>query len=84
MIAGQAGLVGHIEIGDKVVIGAQAGVSKSFEQEGMVIRGAPAQPIREQMKQEAMIRKLGEMMDRIKQLEAEVVRLKNKETGSSD
>lgn len=83
MIAGQAGLVGHIEIGDKVVIGAQAGVSKSFEQEGLIIRGAPAQPIREQMKQEALSRKLGEMMDRIKQLESELSKMKSKETSTN-
>lgn len=83
MIAGQAGLVGHIEIGDKVVIGAQAGVSKSFEQEGLIIRGAPAQPIREQMKQEALSRKLGEMMDRIKQLEAELSKMKSNEASTN-
>ncbi|NTW49042.1 MAG: UDP-3-O-(3-hydroxymyristoyl)glucosamine N-acyltransferase [Chlorobiales bacterium] len=77
IIAGQAGLVGHIEIADKMIIGAQAGVSKSFEQEGLVIRGSPALPIREQMKQEAMMRNLGEMMQRIKQLESELAALKN-------
>ncbi len=72
MVGGQAGFVGHIEMADKMVIGAQAGITKSFNQEGLVIRGAPAQPIRDQMKQEVMLRKLGDMMERIKQLELQL------------
>lgn len=75
MVGGQAGFVGHIDIANKMIVGAQAGISKSFNKEGLIIRGAPAQPIREQMKQEAMLRKLGEMMARITELEAQVQKL---------
>jgi len=77
MIAGQVGFVGHIEIADSVSVGAKAGVSKSFLEKGQTIRGAPAQAIREQLKQEAMLRKLPEMMQRIQSLEAELNALKS-------
>ncbi|ACF14734.1 UDP-3-O-(3-hydroxymyristoyl) glucosamine N-acyltransferase [Chloroherpeton thalassium ATCC 35110] len=77
MVAGQVGFVGHIEIADGVNVGAKAGVSKSFLEKGQTIRGAPAQAIREQMKQEALLRKLPEMMQRIQALEAELKALKS-------
>ncbi len=58
MIGGQVGIVGHIELPDEVKIGAQSGVSKSYKQKGIVLRGSPAQPLKEQLKVEAILRKL--------------------------
>ncbi|MFN3345699.1 MAG: UDP-3-O-(3-hydroxymyristoyl)glucosamine N-acyltransferase, partial [Chloroherpetonaceae bacterium] len=78
MIAGQAGFVGHIEIGSKVTIGAQAGVTKSFLKEGEFVRGTPARPLREQLRQEAYQAKLKDLFEQVKQLEKALNDLKQK------
>jgi UDP-3-O-[3-hydroxymyristoyl] glucosamine N-acyltransferase len=70
MIGGQAGFAGHLELGDRTHVAAQAGISKSFLQPGQSIRGYPAQPMREQLRQEALIRGIGTMKQRIDALEA--------------
>lgn len=72
MIGGQAGLAGHLELADRTHVAAQAGISKSFLQQGVALRGYPAQPMREQLKQEALVRSLGSMKARLDTLEAEV------------
>ncbi len=69
MIAGQVGFVGHIEIGNKITIGAQSGVAKSFLKEGEFLRGTPARPLREQLRQEAYQAKLKDLHEQVKQLE---------------
>lgn len=72
MIGGQAGLAGHLELADRTHVAAQAGISKSFLQQGVALRGYPAQPMREQLKQEALVRSLGSMKARLDTLEVEV------------
>lgn len=69
MIAGQVGFVGHIELGNKITVGAQSGVAKSFLKEGEFIRGYPARPLREQLRQEAYQAKLKDLFEQVKQLE---------------
>lgn len=90
MIAGQVGIVGHIELADRTVVGAQSGVSKSHTQVGETLRGSPAQSIKAQLKQEALMRRLEDsarrleevsrqseqMLKRIAQLETEIAALK--------
>ncbi|MBC8043303.1 MAG: UDP-3-O-(3-hydroxymyristoyl)glucosamine N-acyltransferase [Rhizobacter sp.] len=80
MIGGQAGLVGHLTIADRVVIGAQSGVSRSIMAAGEIVRGWPAQPIKTQLRQEAIVRRLetdlAAMMNRIKALESELAQMK--------
>lgn len=78
MIGGQVGFVGHISLADKTQIGGQSGVSKSVEVEGVALRGAPAQPIREQLKTEALIRRLGSLFDQVKDLEKKIAILESK------
>jgi UDP-3-O-[3-hydroxymyristoyl] glucosamine N-acyltransferase len=68
MMGGQVGLAGHLDIGDGMIIGAQAGVAKSFDIKGM-ISGYPARPQREELHKEAMIDKLSELFNRLKELE---------------
>lgn len=77
MIGGQAGFAGHLELADRIHVAAQAGVSKSFLQPGIALRGYPAQPMRDQLKHEAMLRSLGAMKEKLDHLEAEVKKLKN-------
>jgi len=76
MIGGQAGFAGHLELADRIQVAAQAGISKSFLQPGIALRGYPAQPMRDQLKHEAMLRNLGAMREKLNQLEIEMKELK--------
>lgn len=78
LIGGQAGFVGHIEIGDGITIGAQSGVTKSYFKKGEFIRGYPARPLREQLRQEAYQAKLGELFEQVRRMEKELSELKNR------
>ena len=57
VIAGQAGVAGHLRIGRKARVGAQAGVTKDIEAGADVI-GSPAEPAREFFRVLATLRKL--------------------------
>ncbi|MEI6757129.1 MAG: UDP-3-O-(3-hydroxymyristoyl)glucosamine N-acyltransferase [Chlorobium sp.] len=76
MIGGQAGFAGHLELADRINVAAQAGISKSFLQSGISLRGYPAQPMRDQLKHEAMLRNLGAMKEKLDRLESELKKLK--------
>ncbi|MDZ7268818.1 MAG: UDP-3-O-(3-hydroxymyristoyl)glucosamine N-acyltransferase [candidate division KSB1 bacterium] len=67
-IAGQVGFVGHIEIGDRTTFGAQAGVTKSIPP-GMVVSGYPARDHAQARREEAAIRRLPELLKRVRTLE---------------
>jgi UDP-3-O-[3-hydroxymyristoyl] glucosamine N-acyltransferase len=75
IIAGQAGLVGHIEIGDRVTVGAQAGVSKDLAGEGKMFRGSPAREIHEELRLEAAMRQLPELIKTVRRQEARIAEL---------
>lgn len=79
MIGGQVGIVGHIDIGDQVSIGAQAGVAKSLSGPGKVFRGAPAQELREELRMEASVRQLPDLIARVRELEARLNALSTSE-----
>ncbi|MEE9442089.1 MAG: UDP-3-O-(3-hydroxymyristoyl)glucosamine N-acyltransferase [candidate division Zixibacteria bacterium] len=70
ILAGQVGVVGHIEIGDGAIVGAQSGVSKSLEG-GKMYFGYPAKPIMETKRIEASLRKLPDLIRRVRKLEEE-------------
>ena len=74
-MAGQAGVVGHIAIGDNATIGAKAGVINNVEAEATVL-GQPAVPINEAKRQYAVIQRLPEMRQRLRDLENEIRELK--------
>jgi len=67
-IAGQVGFVGHIEIGDNSSFGAQSGISKSVPA-GQIYFGTPAQEIMQAKREEASIRRLPELLKRVRALE---------------
>lgn len=75
MIGGQTGMVGHIRIADRTQVGAKSGLSKHITTPGGAFRGAPAHPLREQLKMEAALRHLPELLNRVNTLEAELARL---------
>jgi UDP-3-O-[3-hydroxymyristoyl] glucosamine N-acyltransferase len=57
MVAGQAGFAGHLRIGRRARIGAQAGVISDVP-EGADVVGSPAQPAREFFRHIAVLRRL--------------------------
>ena len=79
-LGGQAGLVGHINIGDGASVGAQAGVIGDVSP-GVTVSGYPARPHGDAMRIEASIRRLPELVRKIRALEASAAkRQKGKET----
>ena len=74
-LAGQAGIVGHIEIGDQAIVAAKAGVSKDVPAKAVVF-GYPAEPLDEAKQSIAYIRRLPKLVERVKKLEAELAELK--------
>ena len=74
MIGGQAGIVGHIQLGDGAKVNAQSGVSKSLEP-GKVVTGSPAYDYTASLRSQAVTRRLPELEKRVKELEALVKQL---------
>ena len=84
ILAGQVGVVGHIEIGDNVQVGAQSGVGQSLPAD-QAFSGSPVMPHREWLRAVNIFQKLPEMKKtliriekRLKELE-EALSLKEKE-----
>lgn len=74
VMAGQVGIRDHVHIGDRTVLGAMAGVMGDVPDDSRWV-GIPATPVREQMVRFAMLAKLPEMRQQLKQLLATVERL---------
>ena len=68
VLAGQAGLAGHLKIGDGVQIGAQSGVMQDVGA-GEKVLGAPAQDPRDFMRQIAAMRRLPDLLKKVAALE---------------
>jgi UDP-3-O-[3-hydroxymyristoyl] glucosamine N-acyltransferase len=64
----------HVHIGNKAVLGAKAGVSKNVS-DGERMIGIPATPEREQKIRQALISKLPEMRQQIKDMAKTIERL---------
>lgn len=79
VLAGQVGLVGHLEIGDEVVILARGATGKSIYKKG-VYGGAPAIPVHDWHKHQVHLKKLSDYVDRIKDLEEKVNSLEKDKT----
>jgi UDP-3-O-[3-hydroxymyristoyl] glucosamine N-acyltransferase len=75
---GQAGLVGHITVGDRATIAAQAGVAGDVEAGGRVA-GSPATPDVQWARNSAVFNRLTEMRRELRELRAQVARLKGGE-----
>jgi UDP-3-O-[3-hydroxymyristoyl] glucosamine N-acyltransferase len=69
VLAGKVGLSGHIEIGDRVQIGAMSGLAKNVPSDTIMF-GAPAQPIREDKENYALLKNIRKLYNRVKALEA--------------
>ena len=75
-MAGQAGITGHIEIGDRAIIAAQAGVTKSIPS-GVKVSGYPAKSHLEAMRVNACLQRLPQTYEKIKELENKIIQLQN-------
>ena len=68
-VAGQVGIAGHVIIGSKAVLTARTGVTASIPGDA-VYAGKPALPMRDEMKLQALVRRLPKLIERVKSLEA--------------
>ncbi len=78
MIGGQVGIVGHNTIADGVMIGAQSGIAKSIKKEGAIVLGSPAYDADDYKKSYMGFRRLPMILDRLRVLEEELKKLKEK------
>ncbi len=69
--AAQVGIAGHLEIGDKAVLAARTGVTGDLEG-GQTYLGHPAQPMKQELKNVAHLRRLPKLIDEIKELKRKV------------
>ena len=75
---GQVGTVGHINIGANSVYAARSGIIGDMP-EGVFCAGFPVQPHTEWLRVQAAIRRLPEMVKKIKSLEKELADLRGKD-----
>jgi UDP-3-O-[3-hydroxymyristoyl] glucosamine N-acyltransferase len=76
-IAGQVGTVGHIKIADRTTIGAQSGIHKGITESGKTWFGYPARELHEQLRIEAAIRQLPELLRTIRELQKRIGELED-------
>ena len=77
MIGGQAGLTDHVEVGDHVMVAARSGVNRSLEP-NQIVAGAPVMPHETFLRSQAVIPRLPELRQRVRELEKRVAVLESK------
>ncbi len=70
-MGGQSGVIGHLSIGNDVSIATRGGVTQDIP-DGMMVSGFPARAHRNELKIEAIIKKLPELYNTVKMLEKQV------------
>lgn len=78
-IAAQAGVAGHIKIHDRAILAAQSAALKDLK-EGMVFKGSPARPMREEQKKLAHMSRLPKIVQELKDLCQRVDKLESDES----
>lgn len=68
VIAAQAGVAGHIHIGDQAMLAGRCGATVNL-QGGLKYADHPAQPMMDYQRQKAAMRKLPDLLKRVKKLE---------------
>jgi UDP-3-O-[3-hydroxymyristoyl] glucosamine N-acyltransferase len=77
ILAGQVGTAGHLSIGDSTILTAQSGVPSDVPARAMY-SGYPAVDNRQWLKMMAALHRLPDLQKRVRELEAEVDRLKRR------
>jgi UDP-3-O-[3-hydroxymyristoyl] glucosamine N-acyltransferase len=75
--AGQSGTIGHIKITDNCVFAARAGVTNNIT-ESKMYSGFPCRPHKEWLKGEASLRKVTDLVKKVKELEKAMAKLTTK------
>jgi len=70
-LAGKVGVNGHIEIGDAAIVSAMAGVTKSVPPK-TILAGLPARPLREFKQNNALLRNIHKLYERVRVLEEQL------------
>ena len=73
-MAGQVGVRDHVHIGERAVLCSKAGISNHVD-DGAVMLGQPATPLRRQKLQMAAIAKLPELRRQVRELQRELQQL---------
>ena len=68
VLAAQAGIAGHVKVGDHAMLAGRSGVASNLEG-GKKYGGIPAQPLLTNQRQQAAVRKLPELLKRVRALE---------------
>ncbi len=76
LIGGQAGIGGHLSLGDGVKVAGKAGVTKSLPP-GACVAGFPARSKTQELKWQATLRRVPELIEVIKQLQERISRLES-------
>jgi len=77
ILAGQVGTAGHLSVGDGAVITAQSGIPNDVPPRSMY-SGYPAVENRQWLKAMAALNHLPELQKRVRELEAEIEKLKSR------
>jgi len=77
VVGGQAGLSDHIEVGDRVMIAARSGVNRSLTG-NQIVSGAPAMPHEVSIKAQAVVPRLPELRQQVRDLERRVRELESR------
>ena len=75
LLAGQVGVAGHLKMGDNAIATAQSGIPNDVEA-NQVVSGYPAIPNKQWLKCSAVYNRLPDLQKTVRELEAEVTRLK--------
>lgn len=70
-IAGQTGIAGHIKIGDNIIFGSRSGVSGNVKS-NQILSGYPLVEHKEDLKIKISMKKLPELLKRVKELENKI------------
>jgi len=77
VVASQSGIADHLKLGNQAVVGAKSGVMRDVPDGGRVL-GIPASPDRQAKRQMIAMQHLPELLQRVRELEAQVKKLTDK------
>jgi UDP-3-O-[3-hydroxymyristoyl] glucosamine N-acyltransferase len=80
VVASQSGVADHVKLGNQVMVGAKSGVMRDVP-DGAKVLGVPAAPDKQAKRQIISIQKLPDLLQRMRELEAQVRELTRKSTG---